>query len=266
MTTELEGQVALVTGGTLNIGQAAAVRLAQAGATVVVNGRNEEQGLEAVDLVQREAGSEAFFENADLLVPSAVEAMVERVVARHGRVDILVASGAGASPDSLPFKFFHEMEVEDFDTYIRSHWLSRVYAIRAVLPQMRLQNGGKIINVTTDAGREPTVGESFIGGAAAGLMQMSKVLAREFGRWGIRVNNVSVSVVPDAPVRWPRKNAEKEGEKGPESGVGPRLHSRMMFEVSRWQVADMVVHFAGGGGDAITGQTVSVNGGISFPG
>jgi 3-oxoacyl-[acyl-carrier protein] reductase len=262
VTDELDGRVALVTGGTWNIGQAAAIRLAQKGATVVVSGRQADSGQNTVDLIRKEAGREGYFESADLNVADDVAAMVARVVSTQGRLDILVASGAGASPDSLPFKFFHEMDIEDFHAYIRAHWLTRVYAMRAAFPHMRSQGEGRIISITTDAGRVPTVGESFIGGAAAGLMQMSKVLAREWGRWGIRVNNIATSVVPDAPVRWQRTAPAD----APTSGVGPRLRSRMMFEVSKWHIADLVAHLAGEGGSAITGQTISINGGISFPG
>ena len=256
MSVELEGQVALITGGTMNVGQAAAVRLAQRGAIVIVNGRNEGPGRETVELIGGEGGS-AFFEKADLTHPGEVAAMVERVIDQHGRIDILVASGAGASPDSLPFKLFHEMDPADYQAYICAHWLTRAYAIRAVLPHMQRQKGGRIIIITTDAGRVPTVGESFIGGAAAGVILMSKVLAREFGRWGIRVNCIATSVVPDAPGRWRSTRLDK---------MGGQLRQRMMFEVSRWHIADLVVHLAGKGGDAITGQTISVSGGISFPG
>jgi 3-oxoacyl-[acyl-carrier protein] reductase len=256
MSAELGGQVALITGGTMHIGQAAAVRLAQRGATVIVNGRNEEPGKETVELIHGEGG-EAFFEKADLTLPDEVTAMVDRVAGQHGRIDLLVASGAGASPDSLPFKLFHKMSPADFEAYIRAHWLTRAYAIRAVLPHMQRQNEGRIVVITTDAGRVPTVGESFIGGAAAGTVMMCRVLARELGRWGIRINCVATSVVPDAPVRWPMFEGER---------MGTKLRERMIFEVSRWHIADMVVHLAGKGGDAITGQTISVNGGISFPG
>ena len=124
----LQDRIALVTGATAYIGRAAAQELAQRGALVVVNGRNAASGQAVVDEIHS-AGGRAEFEAADLTDREAVQAMVGRIVQRHGRLDVLVASGAGASSDSLAFKLFMEMEGADFETYIRSHWLTRAHAV-----------------------------------------------------------------------------------------------------------------------------------------
>lgn len=263
MQHDLGGKVALVTGATSYIGKAIAERLAAQGALVVVNGRNAADGERTVREIA-EAGGEARFERADLLDAEAVRQMADHVAAQLGRIDILVASGAGASADSPSFSLFHEMEPADYDAYIRAHWLTRAYAIRAVYPHMRNAGGGKIICLATDAGRVATVGESFIGGATAGMMQMCRSLAREFGRDGIRVNAVSVSFVVDAVPRWGPASAALAPREG--TGIGSKLRDRMLFEVSQHDVASAVAFLAGPGGDAITGQTISVNGGISTPG
>ena len=94
------------------------------------------------------------------------------------------------------------MQGEDFDTYIRSHWLSRAHVIQAAAAAMRTLKRGKIVAIGTDAGRVATVGESFIGGATGGMMQMCRVLARELGRDGIRINAVAMSYIADAEPRW----------------------------------------------------------------
>lgn len=263
MERDLEAKVALVTGATAYIGQAIAFRLAAHGALVIVNGRNVADGEATVrDIVAR--GGSAHFERADLLDPDQVREMADRVAAQFGRIDILVASGAGASADSPPFRLFHEMESHDYDAYIRAHWLTRAYAIRAAYPHLRNAGGGAIVAIATDAGRVATVGESFIGGATAGMMQMCRSLAREFGRDNIRINAVSTSYVSDAVPRWGEGSPALRPREG--GGIGSKLRERMMFDVTRDDIAATVAFLAGPGGDAITGQTISVNGGISTPG
>jgi NAD(P)-dependent dehydrogenase (short-subunit alcohol dehydrogenase family) len=259
----LQDRIALVTGATAYIGRAAAQELAQRGALVVVNGRNAASGQAVVDEIHS-AGGRAEFEAADLTDREAVQAMVGRIVQRHGRLDVLVASGAGASSDSLAFKLFMEMEGADFETYIRSHWLTRAHAIQAAAAAMRAQRHGKIVAIGTDAGRVATVGESFIGGATGGMMQMCRVLARELGRDGIRINAVAMSYIWDAEPRWGGGSPALAGAHGP--GMIDNLRKRMLFPVHCADIAQAAAFFAGQESDAITGQTLSVNGGLSTPG
>ena len=259
----LQDRIALVTGATAYIGRAVAQELAQRGALVVVNGRNAASGQAVVDEIHS-AGGRAEFEAADLTDREAVQAMVGRIVQRHGRLDVLVASGAGASSDSLAFKLFMEMEGADFETYIRSHWLTRAHAIQAAAAAMRTQRYGKIVAIGTDAGRVATVGESFIGGATGGMMQMCRVLARELGRDGIRINAVAMSYIWDAEPRWGGGSPALAGAHGP--GMIDNLRKRMLFPVHCADIAQAAAFFAGQESDAITGQTLSVNGGLSTPG
>lgn len=259
----LQDRIALITGATAYIGRAAAQELARRGAHVIVNGRNAHSGQAVVEEIQN-AGGRAEFEAADLTDPEAVRAMVGRIVQRHGRLDVLVASGAGASSDSLAFKLFMEMEEADFETYIRSHWLTRAHAIQAAAAAMRAQRRGKIVTIGTDAGRVATVGESFIGGATGGMMQMCRVLARELGRDGIRINAVAMSYIWDAEPRWGGGSPALAGAHG--QGMIDNLRKRMLFPVHCADIAQAAAFFAGPESDAITGQTLSVNGGLSTPG
>ena len=260
---QLQGQIALVTGATAFIGRAIALELARRGAHVIVNGRNPEAGQAVINEIAAN-GYCAAFEQADLTHSDAVRAMVDRVAERHGRLDILVASGAGASADSPSFRLFKEMSNGDFDNYIRAHWLTRAFAIQAAARVMALHGRGKIVAVGTDAGRVATVGESFIGGATGGMMQMCRVLARELGRDGIRVNSVAMSYIWDAEPRWGPGSPALEGGHG--TGMIENLRKRMLFPVHCQDIANAAAFFAGPESDAITGQTLSVNGGLSTPG
>lgn len=262
--SELQGKVAVVTGATAFIGRACALRLAERGATVVVSGRNADAGAEVVAEIEA-AGGRACFEAADLFEPEQLSQMADRVAARYGRIDVLVASGAGASHDSLSFRLFKDMDLEHYDQYLRGHFLSRVYAIRAFQPHIRDAGGGSMVMIGTDAGRVATVGESLIGGATGGMMQMCRVLAREFGREKIRINVVAMSFVSDAIPRWGSGSDSLMSDHG-KGGMLENLRKRMLFDVSCDDIANAAAFFASSQSAAITGQTLSVNGGLSTPG
>ncbi|MBL4868911.1 MAG: SDR family oxidoreductase [Pseudomonadales bacterium] len=260
----LSDKVAVVTGATAHIGKAVAHKLASQGATVIVSGRNEEAGLETVKEIKSEGGA-AHFEHADLTHADQLEAMMSRVYEQFGQLNNLVVSGAGASSDSIAFKFFSDMSNDDINTYIKAHWLSRAFSVKAAYPYMVKSGGGKIVMIGSDAGRIATVGESMIGGSIAGMMQMTRALAREFGRENIRINTVSMSFISDSIPRWGQgsKKLESDGEKG---GVLENLKKRMLFDVKTTDIAEAVSFFSSAASDAITGQTLSVNGGLSTPG
>ncbi len=265
---DLSGKIALVTGATAFIGRAVALRLAQLGAEVVVNGRNGEAGQQVVRDIEA-AGGRAHFAQADITDGAQIESMVERVAEKLGNIDILVASGAAASTDSLPFRLFQEMDHADMDHYIRSHWLSRAYTIQAVARHMAANGGGKMVMLGTDAGRVATVGESMIGGATSAMMQMCRALARELGRKNIRINVVSMSFIADAIPRWGQSSApleDKMDAHGNKQGMLESLRKRMIFDVTTEDIAEAAAFFASPASDAITGQTLSVNGGLSTPG
>lgn len=262
-TAPLQGQVALVTGATAFIGRAVALKLASQGAHVVVNGRNAEAGARVVAEIQQHGG-EARFEAADLAEPGALRDLADRAASALGRIDILVASGAGASADSPPFRLFMDLSPEELEASIRGHWLTRLHAIRAVVPHMAKLGRGKIVAIGTDAGRVATVGESVIGGATGAMMQMCRALARELGRNGVRINVVSMSYVSDAEPRWSQGSQALMPKDG--SGMLQALKKRMLFDVTCNDVAEAAAFFASPASDAITGQVLSVNGGLSTPG
>jgi len=260
----LSNKIAVVTGATAFIGQAIAIKFAALGATVIVNGRNEAAGAETVSQIEK-MGGKAYFEKADLTDPDQITAMMKRIDEAHGGIDILAVSGAGASTDSTPFKFFKDMELEDFNNCISSHWLTRIYAVKAAYPFMVKRGSGKIVMIGTDAGRTATVGESMIGGATSGMMQMTRALAREFGRDKIRINTVAMSFIYDAVPRWGEGSEKLESSEG-KGGMIENLKKRMLFEVHTTDIAEAVAFFATPASDAITGQTLSVNGGLTTPG
>lgn len=265
--TTLAGRVALVTGSSTGVGRTTAFVLAQAGAHVVVNGRSAERLTPVVEKILDDGGS-ASAHVANLLDREQIKEMVDDTATRFGRLDIVVANGAGATELTLPWKPFHRMDPERMLDIVLSHWLGKAYLIRAALEHMIPQQYGKIVNISTDAGLVPTSGESMIGGGAAGLMQMARVVAREVGRYGIRVNTVSCGPLTDNPIdeiEGYRRLAEAAMAKQATDRVSPKLLARRLFPVTMADVANAVLYLVAETGDNVTGQTWSVNGGISMP-
>jgi 3-oxoacyl-[acyl-carrier protein] reductase len=122
------------------------------------------------------------------------------------------------------------------------------------------RKSGKIVFLGTDGGRWPTTGESIAGGVGAALIMSTKVLAKEFARWQIRVNTISISVTRDTPgLDWVLKDS-------PAAKVFQKALKQQPFPVTSDDVAEAVLFFTSSESDQITGQILSVNGGLSFPG
>lgn len=254
-------RVSLVTGGSSGIGRHVALALADLGHHVVVSSHNLDRASVVAGSI-RDSGGRASAIVADLLDPNESSKLVANVIESCGRLDHLVSSGAGFSPSGFHFKLFHEMDAADFDGLANAHWLSKARLIRAALQPMIEAGYGKIVNVSTDAGRFPTPNESMIGGAAAGLMLMSRAVAREVGRYGVRINTVSLGPLADLDL------SEVVAGVGDAAGVAGAtvadgLRKRLLFPVGHKDIATTVRFLLDVTGDNITGQTFSVNGGVS---
>lgn len=249
-----DGEVALVTGSTAGIGREVARELAQRGADVVVNGRTEETGTEVVEEL-RDLGATARFERADITEYEHVESMVENTIDEMGGIDVLV--GSGATQGTEPPGFFRDLDPEAHTEFCQHNYIARLYPIKAALDHMIESDGGRIVNVSADAGLWPTPGDIGAGGPTAALMMATRTLAAEFARWDIRVNTVSISVTEDTPgLEWVMENS-------PAANVFEKAIEKQSFPVYGEDVAEAVAFLAGE--RPITGQILSVNGGVSFP-
>ncbi len=175
---DLSGQVALVTGGTKGIGAAIAGRLAEAGATVVVCARNTP------------SGSPHEYEVCDVRDPEQVGALVERIVASHGRLDIAV-NNAGGSPTADAA----DASPRFTEAIIRLNLLAPMHVAQAANRVMQEQDsGGSIVNVASVSGLRPSPGTAAYGAAKAGLLNLTQSLAVEWAP-KVRVNAVSAGLV-----------------------------------------------------------------------
>jgi 3-oxoacyl-[acyl-carrier protein] reductase len=244
---DLSGKVALVTGGSRGIGRAIAVLLASRGARVVLSyAGNEAAAADTVKAIT-EVGGAAQAVRFDVADSAACTAAVEAIVREHGRLDVLV-NNAGVAIDGLVMRF----KDEDWDKTLDTNLKGAFSLIRAVSRPMMKQKGGAIINLTSIVGEMGNGGQSAYAASKAGLIGLTKSMARELSSRNIRVNAVSPGfIATDMTAHLP------EAVRANMLGAIPlgRLGEAA-------EVAKAVVFLASDDASYITGEVLKVNGGM----
>jgi 2-hydroxycyclohexanecarboxyl-CoA dehydrogenase len=250
----LTGTTALVTGGGRGIGRAIALALAKEGAQVAVldilrdeaervRGEIEAQGVKALALV------------TDLTRRGEVERAVGTALAQWGQLDVLVNN---AGWDKL--EPFLESEEETWDKVIAINFKGVLYACKAVLPHMVARGRGKVISIASDAGRVGSSGEAVYAGTKGAIIAFSKTLAREMARSGITVNVVCPGLTETPLLQGIRAQSPKA-----ERTIEAVTRAIPLGRVGQPEdVAAAVVYFASPAADFVTGQTLSVSGGLTM--
>ena len=187
MAFELTGQTAIVTGAATGIGEAIARRLAKAGAAVAVADLN----LDGATAASRSIGGEAFPLQLDISRSGSVNSAVAEVMARRGRIDVLV-NNAGIAGKAAPL---WEQSDEDWQAVIGVNLLGVVYCARAVLPHMRSRKYGRIVNIASIAGKEGNPNMSPYSATKAAVIAFTKSVGKEVATEGICVNAVAPAVI-----------------------------------------------------------------------
>ena len=276
--SSLNGQVAIITGGTRGIGRATAELFAAEGASVALCARSQE----ALDQTSRELeaahGVKTFGITADILDPTAMADFVKRVGERFGRIDILVNNAGGSEQraaagsrqqvyavdplggSSLPPGRFEEMSNDEFLNAFNQKVLALVSTMRAVIPWMRRQGAGSIINVVSMKGKQPPPRVVSSGVAAAAAMNLSKALSFELAEDNIRVNVIALESIVTSQTE--KSRARWAPEKTMEEFLAPRNVHIPMHRLGRpEEVAHAILCFAAPLGAYITGQVLCVDGG-----
>jgi 2-hydroxycyclohexanecarboxyl-CoA dehydrogenase len=247
---DLNEKVAVVTGGASGIGRATALGLASAGARIFVADIDDAGGRETCGAIE-DGGGGAVFIQVDISEEASIEAAASEVVG-HGQHPAILVNAAGWDR----FELFLDNSLEFVDRIVRLNLLGPVKLTRALLPAMIEAGEGKIINVASDAGRVGSTGETVYAAAKGGVIVFTKSLAREVAAHGINVNCVCPGPT-DTPLF--RSLPEKM-----QAALTRAIPFRRLAKPE--EVADAILFFSSSGSDFVTGQVLSVSGGLTMAG
>ncbi|MEK7702844.1 MAG: 3-oxoacyl-[acyl-carrier-protein] reductase [Nitrospirota bacterium] len=250
MLTGLEEKIAIVTGAGRGIGLAIATTLAERGASVIISDRDSKMAEEAAAKLSTN-GMQVIAIAADVANGEDVKNLAAATLSHWGRVDILV-NNAGMTRDGLLLR----MKEEDWDAVISVNLKGVYHCIKAVLPGMAKQRGGKIISISSIAGAMGNAGQANYAASKAALIGLTKTIAREYASRGITANAVAPGFIDTAMT----------------AGLPSAVKDALLKEIPLARlgvpedIAYMVAFLASSQADYITGQVLHVNGGMYMGG
>jgi len=242
--TDLAGRVALVTGAARGLGRAAAERLLACGARVALNVHRPEQA----EALARDFGDDVLVRAGDVADAATVRALVDEVLQRFGRLDILVNNAAAAYTTR-----FEKISEAEWRRALDVNLTAPFLLIQAAVPAMKAQGYGRVINLSSTAGKSvSTLGGAHYTASKAGLQGLTRAAAKELGPYGITVNAICPGLID---TELTRENASDEAL---------AAHAKS-FPVQRLgtatEVADLICFLASEAAGYITGASVDINGG-----
>lgn len=245
----LKGKVAVVTGASRGIGKAIALKMAEAGATVVINYNGSADKAEEVCKEIAEQGGEASTYQCNVSEFEACEKFIQGVIAKYGKLDILV-NNAGVTRDGLLMK----MTEEDFDKVIDTNLKGTFNCVRFASRQMLKQRGGRIINISSVSGIMGNPGQANYSASKAGVIGLTKACARELASRHITVNAIAPGFIDTDMTDVLGESVKEEAVKQIPLGTFGKPED----------IANLAVFLASEQANYITGQVIPVDGGMSI--
>jgi 3-oxoacyl-[acyl-carrier protein] reductase len=243
---ELEGKSAIVTGGSLGIGTAVAIDLGINGANVALSYRKHPKEAEVAAEKIKAMGRKAIAVQADVAKYADAEKMVNTVLEEFGRIDILV-NNAGINWDGVIWKMTEEQWDQVLDINLKGYF----NYIRALAPHFRERSGGRIITITSINGLRGKFGQANYAASKAGIIGLTKTVARELGRSQVTVNAIAPGMIMTDMARTLE-------QKWLDAAKAETVMGKLGEEED---VANLVVFLASDLAGHITGQVISVDGG-----
>lgn len=243
----LSGKVAVVTGASRGIGKTIAIKMAEAGACVVINYNGSADKAEAVRKEIEEKGGKASVYQCNVSDFAACEKFIQDVIAEHGRLDILV-NNAGITRDGLLMK----MTEEDFDAVLDTNLKGTFNCIRFSSRQMLKQRSGRIINLSSVSGVMGNAGQANYSASKAGVIGLTKATARELASRHITVNAIAPGFIETEMTEVLSDSVKEEAVKQIPLGAFGKTED----------IANLAVFLASEQANYITGQVINVDGGM----
>jgi acetoacetyl-CoA reductase len=245
--SNLYGAVAVVTGAGRGIGRAIAEELAKAGAKVVVNyAHSKEAAEELVQVMKGHGALDVIAVQADVADPAQAAALIESTIESFGRVDVLV-NNAGITADHS----MKNLTIEEWDRVVRVDLNSCFYTVKAALPYFMQQQKGRVINISSFVAQEGNFGQANYSAAKAGIIGFTKTAALELARYNVTVNAICPGFIETDMF-----------EKVPPAAREAILKRIPMGRIGKAEEVARCVRYLVEDGDYITGQSISINGGI----
>ena len=242
----LEGKVAIITGGTRGIGKAIVMKLSEQGAKVALNYRKSSKEADALVNELKSKGRDAMAVQADVSNFNQAQEMVKKVVDEFGSIDILVTN-AGMNWDGVIWK----MTEEQWDRVIEVDLKGTFNYIRAVAPYMREKKSGRIITITSINGLRGKFGQTNYSAAKGGVIGLTKACAKDLGKYGITANSVAPGFI-----------LTEMGESMPDEFKQVAINESALKKAGKPEdIANLVAFLASNEAGHITGEVIKVDGG-----
>jgi 3-oxoacyl-[acyl-carrier protein] reductase len=245
----MDKKIALVTGGSRGIGKAISISLAKEGYFVVINFRSrEEEAKEVIDYITAQGGCGMLYQ-CDISSYEAATTMIDAVIKETGKIDVLI-NNAGITKDQLMLR----MSEDDFSTVIDVNLKGTFNCVKGVTRSMFKRRSGVIINIASVIGLVGNIGQVNYAASKAGIIGMTKALAKEYGARGIRVNAVAPGFIDTEMTEDLTEEVKK--------AILDRIPLNTLGKPE--DVANMVTFLASDKANYITGQTFAVDGGMTM--
>ena len=260
MKLELEGKVAIITGGSDGIGKAAAMSMSQEGAHVALAARDQSRLDKAVADISDQTHNPVVGISTDVRDEDSVRALISTVVDQWGRIDILV-NNAGTSSTSRLEDMSNEIMTADIELKV----YGAVYGTRHALPYLKKSDSGVIINTTTPGGKAPAAGTQPTALSRAAGISLTKTWSKEFAEFNIRVNTICIGLIKSGQHRasWARTHED-------DASYSLEDHWHKMSQViplgrvgEAEEAGDVICFLASPKASYITGTSVNIDGGLS---